>query len=84
MKTFEEYMNMPYKLEIVPDLEESGFVVSYPDLPGCITCASSMSEVIANAEDAKKEWLLNAIADNIEIAEPKGAYTYSDQHLLAN
>ena len=26
---------------------------------------------------------LSAIADNIEIAEPKGAYTHSDRHLLA-
>lgn len=25
------------KLEIVPDLDEGGYVVRYPDLPGCVT-----------------------------------------------
>ena len=35
--------------------EESGFVASYPELPGCITCGDTVAEVVANAEDAKKE-----------------------------
>ena len=54
MRTFEEYMKMPYKLEIIPDTEESGFVASYPELPGCITCGETVANVVANAEDAKK------------------------------
>ena len=53
MRTFEEYMKMPYKLEIIPDTEESGFVASYPELPGCITCGETVAEVVANAEAAK-------------------------------
>ena len=78
MKTIDEYMKMPYKLEIVPDSEESGFVASYPDLPGCITCGSTISDAVNNAEDAKKEWLLAAIEENIEIAEPKSADSYAE------
>ena len=42
MKTLEEYMKMPYKLEIIPDTEESGYVASYPELPGCITCGETL------------------------------------------
>ena len=59
MKTIDEYMKIPYKLEIIPDSEESGFVASYPDLPGCITCGSTISGAVNNAEDAKKSgsWL---------------------------
>lgn len=38
MKTFNDYMALPYRLEIVEDQKEGGFVVSYPDLTGCITC----------------------------------------------
>ena len=82
MKTIDEYMKMPYKLEIVPDSEESGFVASYPDLPGCITCGSTISDAVNNAEDAKKEWLLAAIEENIEIAEPRSADSYSGQFKL--
>ena len=37
-KTLSDYMAMPYRMEIVEDKDEGGFVVSYPDLPGCITC----------------------------------------------
>ena len=82
MKTIDEYMKMPYKLEIIPDSEESGFVASYPDLPGCITCGSTISDAVNNAEDAKKEWLLAAIEENIEIAEPESADYYSGQFKL--
>lgn len=33
MKKLDDYMAMPYRMEIVEDKEEGGFVVSYPDLP---------------------------------------------------
>ena len=36
MKTLNEYLAMPYRMEIVEDREEGGFVVSFPELPGCI------------------------------------------------
>ncbi|MBQ3617271.1 MAG: type II toxin-antitoxin system HicB family antitoxin [Bacteroidales bacterium] len=62
---------MPYKLEIIPDTEEDGYVASYPELPGCITCGSTISDAINNAEDAKQQWLLAAIEDNVDIIEPK-------------
>ena len=82
MKTFEEYMKLPYKLEIIPDTEESGFVASYPELPGCITCGETIAEAVINAEDAKKEWLLAAIEENVEIPEPETAESYSGQFKL--
>ena len=82
MKTLEEYMKMPYKLEIIPDTEESGYVASYPELPGCITCGETIASAVANAEDAKKEWLLAAIEEKIEIAEPESADSYSGQFKL--
>ena len=28
-------------MEIVADTNEGGFVASYPDLPGCITCGET-------------------------------------------
>ena len=82
MKTLEEYMKMPYKLEIIPDTEESGYVASYPELPGCITCGETIVSAVANAEDAKKAWFLAAIEENIEIADPDSADSYSGQFKL--
>ena len=54
MKTLNEYLAMPYRMEIVEDREEGGFVVSFPELPGCITCGETVERAIANAQDAKK------------------------------
>ena len=55
MKTLNEYLTLPYRMEIVEDRNEGGFVVSYPDLPGCITCGETVESAVANALDAKRE-----------------------------
>ena len=65
MKTLNEYLAMPYRMEIVEDREEGGFVVSFPELPGCITCGETLETAVANAQDAKKAWLEAAIADGV-------------------
>lgn len=82
MKTLEEYMKLPYRLEIVPDTDEQGFVVSFPELPGCVTCGETIESAVANAEDAKSEWLKAAIENGIEINEPDELESYSGQFKL--
>lgn len=72
MRELSDYMAMSYRMEIVEDHEEGGFVVSFPDLPGCITCGKSVETAVANAIDAKKAWLEAALEDGIEIQEPDG------------
>ena len=57
-------------LKVVPDPDEGGFVVSYPDLPGCITCGDTMEAAIANARDAKAEWLAAASEERISSQLP--------------
>lgn len=70
MRTLNEYLEMNYRMEIVADNNEGGFVVSFPELPGCITCAETMELAIKNALDAKKAWLEAAMEDGVEIYEP--------------
>ncbi len=43
MKKIEYYLGLPYKLELVPDTEEGGYVADYPELPGCLTVGESMN-----------------------------------------
>ena len=50
MKTLNEYVN---EMEIIEDQDEGGFVISYPDLPGCITCGETIESAMQNAKDAK-------------------------------
>jgi predicted RNase H-like HicB family nuclease len=82
MRTLSEYLALPYRLEIVPDPEEGGYVASYPELPGCITCGETLETAAANAEDAKKAWLEAAMEDGIQIREPDAAENYSGQFKL--
>lgn len=56
MKTLNDYMEMSYRMEIIEDKNEGGFVVSYPDLPGCITCGETIESAVENATDAKRAW----------------------------
>lgn len=70
MKTIDEYMKKSYRTELIPDSDEGGFVVSFPELPGCISVGETEEEAYANALDAKRAWLEAAIADKITINEP--------------
>ncbi len=82
MKTLNDYMKLNYRMEIVEDKDEDGFVVSYPELPGCITCGETIESAVANALDAKKAWLKAAIDEKIEIYEPDSLENYSGQFKL--
>ena len=82
MKTIDEYMKLPYRMEVVEDTAEGGYVVSYPDLRGCITCADTIEAAIANAKDAKQSWLEAAAEAGCEIPEPDDLEKYSGQFKL--
>lgn len=82
MKTLNDYMRLSYRMEMIEDQDEGGFVVSYPDLPGCITCGETVEIAVANARDAKREWLAAAIEEGIEIREPDSLEDYSGQFKL--
>ena len=82
MKTLNDYMAMNYRMEIVEDREEGGYVVSFPELPGCLTCGETIESAIANAVDAKKAWLESALEEGIEIHEPDSLDEYSGQFKL--
>ena len=79
MKTLDEYMHLNYRMEIIEDQEEGGFVASFPDPPGCMTCGDTIDAAVANALDAKKAWLEAAIEESIEIHEPDSLEEYSGQ-----
>lgn len=81
MKTLDEYLKLPYRMEITPD-EEGGFVASFPELKGCVTCADSIEEAVRNAEEAKKEWLMAAMEEGYPIPETESMEAYSGQFKL--
>ncbi len=82
MKTLNEYLKLPYRLVLTPDPDEGGFVASYPELPGCITCGETVEAAAAAAVDAKRAWIEAALSDGIQIQEPLTAGDYSGQFKL--
>lgn len=82
MKTIDEYMALPYRMEIVEDPYEGGYVASYPELPGCLTCGETVESAAANAVDAKRAWLEAALEDGVNIREPEELESYSGQFKL--
>lgn len=82
MKTIDEYMELPYRMEFVPDPDEGGYVVSFPELPGCLTVGKTMEDAAKNALDAEREWLCAAMESGRPIPEPDSLERYSGQFKL--
>lgn len=82
MKDAKYYNSLPYKMVITPDTEEGGYVITYPDLPGCITCADTLEEALENAKDAKLAWIEAALESGTEIHEPDSLDEYSGNFRL--
>lgn len=82
MKKLKDYLKLPYRMELVEDPDEGGYVVSFPDLPGCLSEGETVEEAVKNATGAKKEWLAAALEDGYEIPEPQSLDQYSGQYRL--
>lgn len=82
MKNLEYYMSLDYRMEVIPDTEEGGYVVRFPDLPGCLTCGNTIEEAIANSKDCKRAWFEAQLEDGGVIAEPASLEDYSGQFKL--
>ena len=55
MHKLDDYFTLSYRMEIVEDKDEGGYVVSFPKLPGCITCGETLESAIVNALEAALE-----------------------------
>ena len=75
-------MSLPYRMELIPDNDEGGFVVAFPELPGCLSIGETEEAALLNARDAKKAWLEAALVENIPISEPDSLNDYSGQFKL--
>jgi antitoxin HicB len=47
-----------FEVRQMTEKEGGGYVVTFPDLPGCMSDGDSIEDAIINAADAENEWLL--------------------------
>ena len=82
IKDLSYYMSLPYQIEVVREQEEGGYTLHCPELPGCITCAETVSAGMEMLEDAKKCWFTACLEDGVPIPEPARLEDYSGQFKL--
>jgi predicted RNase H-like HicB family nuclease len=72
-------LEYPFSVMADPD---GGYVISFPDLPGCITEVDSLEEVGRAAKEARDLWLESAYAHGLDIPEPSYPEEYSGKFNL--
>ena len=60
-----------YALVIEWDPQDAIYVVSVPELPGCMTHGHTYEEAIRQAEDAIATWVDGALEDGEELPTPR-------------
>jgi predicted RNase H-like HicB family nuclease len=71
--------NYPFKVEVDP---EGGFVIWFPDLPGCVTQADTPAEIGPMADEAKALWIESEYEAGEAIPEPAQRLAYSGKFNL--
>ncbi len=69
--TVEEVLKRNYTFIAKADLDDGGWFIMYPDLPGVMTQAESYEEIAFMARDALRAWAEAQIEDGRTIPEPR-------------
>lgn len=69
-KLLKHHMALPYRIEIYPEEDSSGFMAILPELPGCMTCSDVFEDLGVLIREAKELWLEAAIQDGNYIPVP--------------
>lgn len=64
------FENYPFEVKPLCAHGGRGYVISFPDLPGCMCVGQTVEEAIANGRDAFHAWMASAIADGAQIPAP--------------
>lgn len=62
----------PFAVRPLAADEGGGYLIEFPDLPGCISDGETVDEAVANGMDAKRAWLAVAREEDRAIPEPGG------------
>jgi antitoxin HicB len=60
----------PFEVRPLDEDEGGGYLIEYPDIPGCMSDGETIDEAIANGRDALREVLLTLIETARHIPEP--------------
>jgi antitoxin HicB len=75
------YLEQHYPYTVTPDPDD-GFVIVFPDLPGCITQVERASEIVTVADEIRELWLETAYAQGLDIPLPRADAAYSGKFVV--
>lgn len=65
-----EFDQYPFRVEPLPANEGGGFVIRFPDLPGCLSDGATVEETIANGREAFAAWVEAQLEDGQPVPRP--------------
>jgi predicted RNase H-like HicB family nuclease len=68
-RSLDEYLALQYPFNVVAD-KEGGYVILFPDLPGCMTQVERIEEVPAAAEEIRTLWIETEYEEGEDIPLP--------------
>lgn len=80
-QTLDEYLDLKYPFHVIAS-RDSGYVVVYPDLPGCITQADTLAELPEMAEEARRLWIETEYEDGHDIPLPSYTEEFSGKFVV--
>jgi antitoxin HicB len=85
MRKLEEYLELPYAIVVVHDIDEdgnSGWVAEVEELPGCISQGRTPEEAVERVREAMHDWIAVALEDDVAIPEPRAIADFSGRFLV--
>jgi antitoxin HicB len=80
-RTLADYLTLNYPFTVYAD-PSGGYVIRFPDLPGCMTQVDSFDEIGPMAAEIKELWLETAFDHGHEIPLPSYPEEYSGRFNL--
>lgn len=69
-RALDDILRTPYTFIAIADQDDGGWVIVYPDLPGCVTQADTHEEAARMAKDAFETWITYRYEEGLPIPEP--------------
>lgn len=68
---FEDY---PHLIQSLSREDGGGYLITFPDLPGCMSDGDTPEEALENGKDAFQGWIAAAEMEKIPIPRPKSVH----------
>jgi predicted RNase H-like HicB family nuclease len=80
-RSLEEYLAMEYPFQVIASVD-GGYVIRFPDLPGCVSQTDDLAEVGGIAEEIRTLWIETEYEAGADIPLPSCVEGYSGKFNL--